>query len=449
MPKNSKKKKEEEEEETVVVRINHEVASSSSSSSSSSEKKRKEKKMTTTKRGSLVQLKCAIQHYDWGIVGDQSAVAQLGSLNREEPIAKEKPHAEMWMGTHSSGLNVIKNERREHLKSFVESNAEEALGKKCQQRFGNDVPFLLKVLSVAKALSIQAHPDKQLAERLHEEKPHMYKDANHKPEMALAVTEFEALSGFVSEPKESLQKCPELRALTGIRMEEMDAMREDKKAQMKHVFTKVMLAEKEEVATQVQTLVKRLKAENKKDERDELALRLNAQYPDDVGVMCAYLLNYIKLQPGEAVYMAANEPHAYLDGECVEVMATSDNVVRAGLTPKARDTEILCDMLTYKLGKPEVLTGDVIDKNTTRYSPPFDEFELEVVSCAKEDTAEMTVSQGPSILLVKNGKGKINDDVAIEKGSVVFANANEKMTLTSSDEGGISIYRAQVNTRVF
>ena len=106
-------------------------------------------------------------------------------------------------------------------------------------------------------------------------------------------------------------------------------------------------------------------------------------------------------------------------------------------------------MLTYKLGKPEVLTGDVIDKNTTRYSPPFDEFELEVVSCAKEDTAEMTVSQGPSILLVKNGKGKINDDVAIEKGSVVFANANEKMTLTSSDEGGISIYRAQVNTRVF
>ena len=410
---------------------------------------------TGTKRGALLQLKCAIQHYDWGVLGSGSAVADLGSLNRGESIDTEKPHAEMWMGTHASGLNVIKEEEEDSssslssLKAHVEAHATETLGEKCVQRFGNDLPFLLKVLSVAKALSIQAHPDKQLAEKLHEEKPHMYKDANHKPEMALAVTEFEAMSGFVSEPKEALEKCPELKTLTGISLEEMDAMREDKKAQMKHLFTKVMLAEKGEVAKQVQTLVKRLKEEVNDDERDKLALRLNEQYPDDVGVMCAYLLNYIKLQPGEAVYMAANEPHAYLDGECVEVMATSDNVVRAGLTPKARDTEILCDMLTYKLGKPEILTGDVIDKNTKRYSPPFDEFELEVISCSKNETAELTVSQGPSILLVKNGKGALNDDVAIEKGSVVFVNANEKIALKASPDDDVSIYRAQVNTRVF
>lgn len=415
---------------------------------------------TGNKRGALLRLKCAIQHYDWGVLGSGSAVADLGSLNRGESIDKEKPHAEMWMGTHASGLNVIKEEEEDSssslssLKAHVEAHATETLGEKCVQRFGNDLPFLLKVLSVAKALSIQAHPDKQLAEKLHEEKPHMYKDANHKPEMALAVTEFEAMSGFVSEPKEALEKCPELKTLTGISLEEMDAMREDKKAQMKHLFTKVMLAEKGEVAKQVQTLVKRLKEEggmndDDDDERDKLALRLNEQYPDDVGVMCAYLLNYIKLQPGEAVYMAANEPHAYLDGECVEVMATSDNVVRAGLTPKARDTEILCDMLTYKLGKPEILTGDVIDKNTKRYSPPFDEFELEVISCSKNETAELTVSQGPSILLVKNGKGALNDDVAIEKGSVVFVNANEKIALKASSDDDVSIYRAQVNTRVF
>ena len=410
---------------------------------------------TGTKRGALLQLKCAIQHYDWGVLGSGSAVADLGSLNRGESIDTEKPHAEMWMGTHASGLNVIKEGKEEDssssLKAHVEAHATETLGEKCVQRFGNDLPFLLKVLSVAKALSIQAHPDKQLAEKLHKEKPHMYKDANHKPEMALAVTEFEAMSGFVSEPKEALEKCPELKTLTGISLEEMDAMREDKKAQMKHLFTKVMLAEKGEVAKQVQTLVKRLKEEGgmNDDERDKLALRLNEQYPDDVGVMCAYLLNYIKLQPGEAVYMAANEPHAYLDGECVEVMATSDNVVRAGLTPKARDTEILCDMLTYKLGKPEILTGDVIDKNTKRYSPPFDEFELEVISCSKNETSEFTVSQGPSILLVKNGKGALNDDVTIEKGSVVFVNANEKIALKASSDDDVSIYRAQVNTRVF
>ena len=222
------------------------------------------------KRGALVQLKCAIQHYDWGVSGQTpSAVAELGSLNREEKIDEEKPHAELWMGTHLSGLNVIKetdssDSSSSSLKQHVEANAKETLGEKCLKRFGNDLPFLLKVLSVAKALSIQAHPDKQLAEKLHEEKPHMYKDANHKPEMALAVTEFEAMSGFISEPKEALEKCPELKLLTGIRLEEMDAMKEDKKAQMKYLFTKVMLAEKEEVAKHVRALVKRLKEDRRK-----------------------------------------------------------------------------------------------------------------------------------------------------------------------------------------
>ena len=77
-------------------------------------------------------------------------------------------------------------------------------------------------------------------------------------------------------------------------------------------------------------------------------MRLQKQYPDDIGIIAALLFNYIKLKPGEALYLGANEPHAYIFGECIECMATSDNVVRAGLTPKKRDTEILCSMLTYK-----------------------------------------------------------------------------------------------------
>lgn len=82
--------------------------------------------------------------------------------------------------------------------------------------------------------------------------------------------------------------------------------------------------------------------------KEELALLLERQYPDDVGVFASFFLNYIKLVPGEAVYLAANVPHAYISGECIECMATSDNVVRAGLTPKFRDTETLCSMLTYE-----------------------------------------------------------------------------------------------------
>lgn len=83
-------------------------------------------------------------------------------------------------------------------------------------------------------------------------------------------------------------------------------------------------------------------------EKEELVLRLEKQYPGDVGVIASFLFNYVKLNPGEALYLGANEPHAYIHGECVECMATSDNVVRAGLTPKKLDVQTLCSMLTYK-----------------------------------------------------------------------------------------------------
>lgn len=82
--------------------------------------------------------------------------------------------------------------------------------------------------------------------------------------------------------------------------------------------------------------------------KEVLVLNLEKQYPDDVGVIAAFFLNYVKLSPGEALYLGANEPHAYISGECIECMATSDNVVRAGLTPKFRDVQTLCAMLTYK-----------------------------------------------------------------------------------------------------
>ena len=83
-------------------------------------------------------------------------------------------------------------------------------------------------------------------------------------------------------------------------------------------------------------------------DKEQLVLSLERQYGDDIGVIAALFFNYVKLSPGEALYIGANEPHAYLSGECIECMATSDNVVRAGLTPKYRDVQTLCSMLTYK-----------------------------------------------------------------------------------------------------
>lgn len=108
----------------------------------------------------------------------------------------------------------------------------------------------------------------------------------------------------------------------------------------------------------------------------------------------------VKLNPGQAIYLPANEPHAYVSGELVECMAASDNVIRAGLTPKLRDTEVLCSSLTYSQGLPQVLEGDSIDTYVKSYSPPFDEFEVQAINVPKSTSAKLPVNQ------VKGGKGE-------------------------------------------
>ncbi|RLM61893.1 hypothetical protein C2845_PM14G06170 [Panicum miliaceum] len=112
-------------------------------------------------------------------------------------------------------------------------------------------------------------------------------------------------------------------------------------------------------------------------DKEQLVLSLERQYEDDIGVIAALFFNYVKLSPGEALYIGANEPHAYLSGECIECMATSDNVVRAGLTPKYKDIQTPCSMLTYKQAFPEILQGVRVQPYVRRYTPPFDEFEVD------------------------------------------------------------------------
>ena len=282
----------------------------------------------------VLSLTCAVQNYDWGITGD-SEVASLGERNTGTSADREKPHAELWMGTHPSGPSIVKG-TGVGLKETIAAKAEEFLGGVVHETFGADLPFLTKVLSVAKALSIQAHPDKTLARALHADRPHVYKDANHKPEMTLAITEFEALCGFVAHDRlvSNLANVPELRAAAGEDVAAAFAAAPSA-ATLRGVFSAVMTAPRERVAASIDALVERLRtAPNGLSPVDALALRLESQYPGDVGVLCAYLLNYVALRPGQCIYLAANEPHAYLRGECVECMATSDNVVRAGLTPK-------------------------------------------------------------------------------------------------------------------
>ncbi|KAI4346885.1 hypothetical protein L6164_007748 [Bauhinia variegata] len=422
------------------------------------------------KSGKLERLKCSVKNYDWGRPGRDSQVARLFALNSGSGFEPEKPYAEFWMGTHDSGpsflVSAVENgalncSETVTLKSWLSKNPN-VLGEKVLERWGCDLPFLFKVLSVAKALSIQAHPDKELARTLHKLQPDVYKDGNHKPEMALAITEFEALCGFISleELKAVLRAVPEIVELVGaedtdliLKINDQDG-EETVRPVFQAIFTQLMSASKDRVTEAIDRLKNRLLAESQVrqlTEKEKLVLLLEKQYRADIGVISAFFLNHVKLNPGEALYLGANEPHAYISGECVECMATSDNVVRAGLTPKYRDVQTLCSMLTYKRGSPEILQGVHLNPYVTRYLPPFDEFEVDCCILPKGKTLVFPAVPGPSIFLVTAGKGTMNaespKDLVVTEGDVVFAAANTEISVTSASE--LHLHRTGVNSRFF
>ncbi|AQK49188.1 Mannose-6-phosphate isomerase [Zea mays] len=364
------------------------------------------------------------------------------------------------MGTHPAAPSSLAPDVS--LRDWVARNPA-ALGRAVAARWGGDLPFLFKrsassarrvacaqVLSVAKALSIQAHPDRELAAALHALRPATYRDANHKPEMAVAVTEFHALCGFAAtqELKEVLRTVPEVQEL--VDKEESRKLLSVKeqdggigvRSYLKSAFTKLMTACDEAVSEAITNLKSRLKSESKArslTKKEQLVLSLEKQYPGDVGVLAAFFLNFVKLNPGEALYVSANEPHAYLSGECIECMATSDNVVRAGLTPKYRDVQTLCSMLTYN--QPYV----------TRYTPSTDEFEVDRYLLPPGKSVTMSPVPGPSIFIVLTGEGEIQagfmtGSAKAKEGDVFFVPANTKVKLYTSCPRSMQLYRAGVNS---
>jgi mannose-6-phosphate isomerase len=222
-----------------------------------------------------------------------------------------------------------------------------------------DLPFLFKVLSINQALSIQAHPNKQLARQLNQRDAKNYPDSNHKPEMLIAISErFLALCSFrpAAEIAQHFTLYPELADLCQhsnvSRFQSLIESKADAKQQeeaLKLCFTSLMNQPDVLVREKLAALQTRLETRHERGDQklNELFLTLNKQYANDVGSLVIFLLNLIELKKGEAIYLWANVPHAYLLGDGVECMACSDNVVRAGLTPKFKDVSVLCDMLDY------------------------------------------------------------------------------------------------------
>eukprot|EP00981_Chlorochromonas_danica_P008561 scaffold2224_cov175-Ochromonas_danica.AAC.3 len=375
------------------------------------------------------------------------------------------------MGTHPSGPAKILASRT--LLSEWLKDKPHLVGTVPEGYPANDLPFLFKVLSVDTALSIQAHPDKTLAQQLHARAPEHYKDGNHKPEMVIALTKFECLCSFRELSSSSntsivnlLAAYPEFHHLLKLKGFDINESSKEGSEQevLRSLFRAYMESDPRDIVFQLNLLIERLEGQQGKKhplaDLDNLILRLHSQYPGDLGVFSPLLLNYVVLEPGQSFFLAANEPHAYLSGDCVECMALSDNVVRAGLTPKFKDVETLCSMLTYKAGMPFFLTPSAGTSSTKIYRPLASqcaEFELEMIEVPAASTQPLLRVPGGSILLVLEG-GEVglaltNPSASFENcfrvcsarnGVTVFLAADAEVTVTAGSKKAVLV-RAHVN----
>ncbi|MFJ3800708.1 mannose-6-phosphate isomerase, class I [Streptomyces sp. NPDC090088] len=374
-----------------------------------------------------------IRPYAWG---SPTAIPKLLGV---EPSGE--PQAEMWMGAHPGAPSRTE---RGTLVDIIDANPKAELGEAAVARFGPRLPFLLKILAAGAPLSLQVHPDLEQAREGYEDEerrgipvdaPHRnYKDANHKPELICALTEFDGLCGF---------RAPEQAAelLDGLGVDSLkpyvDLLRaHPEEAALREVLTAILTADREEMAHTVA-------------ESTAACTRLGGDYlpyadiahhyPGDPGVIAAMLLNYVRLQPGEALFLGAGIPHAYLNGLGVEIMANSDNVLRCGLTPKHVDVPELLRIVRFEAADAGVLRPEAAPDGEEVYETPIDEFRLSRYVLPEGTTAHDLTLPTPQILLCTAGTVRTGEyDLA--PGQSVFVPAGEKAEVS----GAGTVFRATV-----
>ena len=371
------------------------------------------------------------------------------------------------MGTHPSLPCKDLQTGRSLLDLVCDNQA--LMGTEVSEKYQKKLPFLFKVLSISKALSIQAHPNKKLAEKLHAKDPKNYPDDNHKPEMTIAITPFEGLCGFrpLKEIAHFLQTIPPLRALVGdsqaTELENTAANEDDadivsSKSSLRSAFTSLMQQPKDAVKSMSKELLTLAKDEkispgpsvNTTAELCELVQRCNSQFPADIGLFVLFFLNFVKLAPGQAMYLKADDIHAYISGDIIECMASSDNVIRAGFTPKFQDVDTLTEILTYDHDPPEKQLLEPVDypyatldrkayssgSECKLYDPPIEEFSV-IRTVLKSDGARATFEGlgGPSIVICTSGNGSISvgpKREQMKEGWVYFVGATAECVIESS-----------------
>ena len=393
----------------------------------------------------IFKLKGVIQHYAWG---GHSFIPELLNNN----ATTDEPSAEYWMGAHPSApSNILIGSDWVNLNQFIKEDPANTITPAVMSRFG-ELPYLFKVLDVKDMLSIQVHPTKASAEIGFEEEnkagipinaPHRnYKDQNHKPEVMVALSEFWLLHGFKSKMalETVLFDTPELNIL-------LPLFRQDG---IKALYQFVMEMEQEDVNNMLEPLVKRairLKKEGSIDKTnpgwwaaklyEENGLTENL----DRGIFSIYFFNIVNVKKGDAVFQKAGVPHAYLEGQNIELMANSDNVLRGGLTPKHVDVTELMKHTLFESVVPDIMKGNPGAGGEVVYPCPVPDFGLSKIEL-KAGEAYQAKSFSLEIIIVTDGSVLVNQSMVLKKGEAAAILAETKYSLTAT--GNCTIFKAFV-----
>ncbi|MFE7546256.1 mannose-6-phosphate isomerase, class I [Streptomyces platensis] len=405
-----------------------------------------------------------VRPYAWG------STTALPELLGTAPTGE--PQAEMWLGAHPGAPSRIdRGAGPVSLAEAIDAAPEAELGADAVRAFGPRLPFLLKLLAAGSPLSLQVHPDRaQAAEGFADEERRgvpidaghrNYKDANHKPELIVALTLFDGLCGF-RHPAQAAD------LLAGLGVDDLkpyvDILRASPEEDaLREVLTAVLSAEHHAIAGTVEraaVAADQLAAQGGPHADAYAAYAVLAHhYPGDPGVLAAMLLNHVQLQPGEALFLGAGIPHAYLGGLGVELMANSDNVLRCGLTPKHVDVPELLRVVRFEAGDAGVLRPEDVNGEEV-YETPIDEFRLSRFVAAPGAAPHALPSRTPQILLCTAGTVRLREaegeateagagdgegagegaGLALAPGESVFVPAGERITLA----GDGTLFRATV-----
>lgn len=384
-----------------------------------------------------------IQHYNWG---SKTALTELYGI--ENPT--QQPMAELWMGAHPEASSMVCIDGEQvSLAEMINQNPRQMLGEEVAQRFAG-LPYLFKVLCAAAPLSVQVHPDKGAAEQGYARENQAgiplssplrnYKDNNHKPELIYALTPFRAMNGF--RPPEQIAGL--LSPLSDAHPQIPVFIARPDAEGLKQLFATLLSLQGDALDIALRRLSEvsaDLPGEPWQTVRD-----LQNVYPGDQGQFMPLLLNVVRLQPGEAMFLFARTPHAYLHGSGLEIMANSNNVLRAGLTPKHIDIpELLANVAFVSCPAEALLTSPVYSRHEISFPVPVDDFSFVIYQL--QPTAEALSCQGPRIVLCLEGAAVCvcsGQQLALQPGESLFIPANEP-DLQVSGHGRLAVAYCEIH----